>query len=401
VLQLRALLARGDIDAAVQIYEETGGAARDGLLNEVESASFELKKAIAMMLKKARDFGAAAHAWKAAHVDAEAAPCFEQAQDFESAARSWQRVGELLRAAAAFERAGQLDEALALYEKAGAKEAYADALARGRRYEDAAEAYRALGNLHGEVESLRACLAATPGAVPAALRLAELLANHGQVQKAAELLMDVTRRSPEAGRHRTLLAALAQLLDTVGNTAGAEKVRAHLARLKDPTTAQSPPVLEGLAAPRPSAATAPAGDAYGFLKALPMFAELSLEDMRSLFRACAQQVFPAGANLIEAGQPGRGLFLITDGQVEVYAGNTPDARLLNTLGVGGYVGEISLLLAGPTSARATARTPVKALFISREAFAQYLYSTPTAALCIYRLFSLNLAERVRTLSAAR
>jgi CRP-like cAMP-binding protein len=148
-------------------------------------------------------------------------------------------------------------------------------------------------------------------------------------------------------------------------------------------------------------AATPGGDAYGFLKALPMFADLSLDDMRSLFRVCVQHGFGVGMNLIEPGQAGRGLFVIVDGQVEVFSGIGPDSRLLNTMGVGGYVGEISLLLEGPTSARVTARTQVKALFISREAFKQYLFSTPTAAVRIYRLFSTNLAERVRTLSAGR
>jgi CRP-like cAMP-binding protein len=156
-----------------------------------------------------------------------------------------------------------------------------------------------------------------------------------------------------------------------------------------------------LRATLPMPAATPGGDAYGFLKALPMFADLSLEDMRSLFRVCSQHGFGPGMDLIEPGQPGRGLFVIVDGQVEVFGGSGPDARLLNTLGVGGYVGEISLLLDGPTSARVTARTPVKALFISREAFKQYVFNTPTAAMRIYRLFSSNLAERVRTLSAGR
>jgi CRP-like cAMP-binding protein len=106
-------------------------------------------------------------------------------------------------------------------------------------------------------------------------------------------------------------------------------------------------------------------------------------------------------HLIEPGQPGRGLFLIIDGIVDVFGSNSADARLLDTLGVGGYLGEISLLLDGPTSARVTARTNVKALFISREAFRRYVAHTPTAALRLYRLFSTNLAERVRTLSTLR
>jgi hypothetical protein len=121
-----------------------------------------------------------------------------------------------------------------------------------------------------------------------------------------------------------------------------------------------------------------------FKKALPMFAELSMDDMRALFRICVQHGFGPGMHLIEPGQPGRGLFLIIDGIVDVFGSNSADARLLDA----------------PTSARVTARTNVKALFISREAFHRYVAHTPTA-LRLYRLFSTNLAERVRTLSTLR
>ena len=71
--------------------------------------------------------------------------------------------------------------------------------------------------------------------------------------------------------------------------------------------------------------------------------------------------------------------------------------------VGGprHVGESSLVRDSPTSARVMARTAVRALFIARDAFQKYLYGNPQAALAIYRLFTLNLAERVRVLSAAR
>lgn len=400
VIQLRTLLAKGELDAAVKLYEETGGVARAGLLQEVEVASFELKKAIAQMLKRARDFAAAGLAWESARLDAEAAPCFEQANDFARAAVAWQRTGDLLRAAACFERAGKLDDAVKLFREAGAKEALAEALARGQRFEAAATIYRDLGNLHAEVESLRGCLATAPGTVSAALRLAELLANHGQLGKAAELLMDTARHGPDAKNHATLLEALAKLLDAMGNATGAAKVRGHLERVKQAGPAAAVPLLRAVVN-TPAPANTPGGDAYGFLKALPMFADLSLEDMRALFRVCVQHGYGPGMNLIEVGQPGRGLFLIVDGQVEVFGGNGPDARLLNTLGTGGYVGEISLLLDGPTTARVTARTPVKTLFISRDAFTQYLGASPAAALRIYRLFSHNLAERVRTLSAAR
>lgn len=394
IIQLRGL-ARTDIDGAVRLYEETGAAAREQLLQELTAASFDLKKSIAQMFKRARDFGAAGVAFELLKQDAEAAPCFEQANDFARAADAWRRAGELTKAAAAFERAGRTDDAVALYGQAGSKEQMAETLARAGRFEAAASVYRALNNVHAEVESLRACVAATPDAVAPSIRLAELMANHGHPDKGVELLMGCARSSAKARDDATLLEYLARLLEATNNAAAAAKVRARI--VAQPKEPQPVPVLRA-AMPLPAT---PGNDGYGFLKALPMFADLSLDDMRSLFRVCVQHGFGPGMHLIEPGQAGRGLFVIVDGQVEVFGGNGPDARLLNTLGVGGYVGEISLLLDGPTSARVTARTNVKALFISREAFRQYVFNTPSAALRIYRLFSVNLAERVRTLSAAR
>ncbi len=397
VASLRSLLARNQIDSAVQLFEETGGGARVGLLQEAAVASFELKKAIAQMFKRARDFASAAAVYELGNLHAEAAPCFEQGNDFVRAGSAWKKCGELMRAAAAFERAGRIDDAVELYGQAGAREQMAETLARARRFEPAAALFRDLGNLHAEVETLRACLATTPGAAGPSIRLAELHAQHGQVQRAVELLMESARVSKAARNDPTLLEYLARLLEATNNAPAAAKVRARIGQ-GSPVPAPAPiPVV--VAAPAPP--STPGGDAYGFLKALPMFADLSLDDMRSLFRVSTQHGFGPGMHLIEPGQPGRGLFVIIDGQVEVFGGLGAEARLLNTLGVGGYVGEISLLLDGPTSARVTARTPVKALFISREGFAQYLFNTPAAALCIYRLFSNNLAERVRALSAAR
>lgn len=395
LVSIRSQLMRGDVDAAVKLYEETGGRARDELLQEATAGSFELKKAIAQMFFKARDFQSAGLTYEQLKLDADAAQCFEHANDFARAADAWRRTGELLRAAAACERAGRIDDAVDLYGQAGSKERMAEALARAQRFEAAAALYRDLGNLHAEVEVLRAAVASAADPVPPTMRLAELMANHGHPDKAIELLMNTARSAPGAREDVGLLEYLARLLEATQNASAAAKVRARIPQ--KPAQAQPVPVLRA-SLPMP---TTPGGDAYGFLKALPMFSDLALDDMRSLFRVCVQHGFGPGMNLIEAGQAGRGLYVIVDGQVEVFSGNNADARLLNTLGVGGYVGEISLLLDGPTSARVTARTNVKALFIAREAFRQYVFNSPAAALRIYRRFSTNLAERVRTLSAAR
>ena len=45
-----------------------------------------------------------------------------------------------------------------------------------------------------------------------------------------------------------------------------------------------------------------------------------------------------------------------------------------------------------------AQGAVRALFICKKVFEHYLYEHPAAAMAIYRLFTQNLAERVRVLS---
>jgi hypothetical protein len=265
-------------------------------------------------------------------------------------------------------------------------------MARGNRFADAAREYRRLQNTHAEVESLRAGLNLEPGNVALATRLGELLVQHGHAVPAVSLLSETMRRAAPAKDDVGFLAVLLSALDASGNAEGATKVRSRLQQLGAPA---APPVVSG------QPLQAPGADAYGFLKALPMFSELSLPDMKALYRVCALQQFEPGQHLIEVGQPGKGLFLIVEGQVEVFAGMGAGARLLNTLGVGGYVGEISLVQDGPTSARVIARSRVKVLFISRDAFHQYVYGAPAAALRIYQLFTHNLAERVRVLSAAK
>jgi tetratricopeptide (TPR) repeat protein len=393
IVTLRQLVVKGDVEGAVKLYEESGGMAREELIEEATTASFETRKTIALVFRRARDFSAAGRVYANGKLEADAAACFEQAQDHANAAASWARIGEVVKAAACYERAGKFDAALELYRQAGAHEAVAECLARAQRFSEAAQAFRALKNAHAEVEVLRAGLRHDPSAAPLAIRLAELMLKHGKKDDAAALMMETARKAPASKDDPALLQMLAAALDATQNRAAADKVRARLKTLP----ASEAPIIEATVEVQPE----PGADAYGFLKALPMFADLSLADMKALYRICALVTFAPGKHLIETGQAGKGLFVIVDGQVEVFGGPDAGSRLLNTLGVGGYVGEISLVQDGPTSARVTARTPVKALFISRNAFNQYLYSSPQAALTIYKLFTLNLAERVRSLSAAR
>ena len=134
------------------------------------------------------------------------------------------------------------------------------------------------------------------------------------------------------------------------------------------------------------------------MKRIPIFARLSLEDMRDLYRLMTEESWNPGQQIIEVGHDPPGLFVLLEGDGEVYALRGDGLRHLNSVGPGEHLGEISLLTNSITSARVTAVTLVRGLHLSRDRFDHFVSTHPTAALRIYRLFSEGLAERVRALS---
>lgn len=386
---VHGLAARGHVDVAVQAYEDLGALQRERLLKEAEASPEDVRWEMVEVLQRARDFAGAARLLASCSLDAAAAPLYEQAGELVESAQAYLRAGETELAATSFERGGMLEQALELYRSLGAKESMAECLVRLERPLEAAALYRELGNAHAEVEALGSVPAGDPHHLASVLRMCKLMDEDGHPQRALALLVDTLRSSDEARADPALLAEQARLLRRMGREADAEAVLAKLPGAA-PAASQSPAVQP--------VASAPTVNGYGFLKAIPIFGELSLDDMKDLYRVAQQVTIAAGATVLEKGTLASGLFVLMEGTVDVFSGPEADARQLNSLGPGTYLGEISLVSDGPTSAHVRARTAVRALRITRAGFQHYLDTHEAAALRIYRLFTQNLAARVRALS---
>jgi tetratricopeptide (TPR) repeat protein len=373
-----------DLDIAVQAYEEFGAAQRQRLLEEAAEAPENRRQNLVEVLRRARDFRAAAKLLEGGRSDAEAAALYEQAGDLGAAAEAWLRSGNMTRAAAVFERCGRLELALDLYQKLGARQAMAHCLMRMKRPLEAAALYRELNNVHAEVEALRGVPPGDPQYRQAVLRLCELMEQYGHTQRALALATGALQASEESWRDADLRALVLRLLRLLGRQAEADRLQARMD--------------EGTPWVRDTPAPLTASEGYAYFKSIPIFGELLLEDMRDLYRMARQVSFQPGETLVEKGAQGVGLLVLLEGTVDVFIGPEADARLLNTLGPGAHLGEISLVRDAPASAHVRARTAVRALSISREDFQHYLSTHDAAALRIYRLFTISLAERVRALS---
>ncbi len=129
-------------------------------------------------------------------------------------------------------------------------------------------------------------------------------------------------------------------------------------------------------------------DTLEMVRNIPMFAELDDDELTWVADLAAEFEVPAGSVLLEHGQPGSGMVIITEGTVIVELPQGPVE-----LGPGEFAGELPLLAVGITRiARVRAKTPVKGLAISRIAFQELLEREPRVALRMLPVLARRLAE---------
>lgn len=102
------------------------------------------------------------------------------------------------------------------------------------------------------------------------------------------------------------------------------------------------------------------------LRAIPLFRTLDAEVLSDLVRRFESRQVPAGAGVIQEGDPGDEMFIICRGKVEV-ARNSPSGHrsILSFLHDGDFFGETALLRSEPRNATVRAVAPTLLLVLSR------------------------------------
>lgn len=112
------------------------------------------------------------------------------------------------------------------------------------------------------------------------------------------------------------------------------------------------------------------------LATAPLFRPLDRKQRLDLVRRFTAHDVAAGIDVISEGQPGQGLFVLLNGEVDVSKIDGDEKVLLATLKAGDVFGEISLLHDAPTTATVTAATNVTVLFLAREYFQRLIEAVP-------------------------
>jgi uncharacterized membrane protein len=140
------------------------------------------------------------------------------------------------------------------------------------------------------------------------------------------------------------------------------------------------------------------------LAQVPIFSLLDADALAALAEQVDEIREQPGKKLFHTGDPGDAMYVVLEGEVEIFFKNaTGDRILLERAQPGDFFGEMSLLDGGARTASALVTQPLHALLVDRDDLEQLLKLCPTAAMDLIAAMGRRLRESTRLLrqSASR
>jgi CRP-like cAMP-binding protein len=116
-------------------------------------------------------------------------------------------------------------------------------------------------------------------------------------------------------------------------------------------------------------------DLIDHLRNVPLFSRCTGRELRIVARHAEAIHLPAGSVLFEEGDTGDAFYVVLDGTAEVRRGKA--GRRLNSVGVGGWFGELALLDTAPRSASVVATSELEVAVLGARIFRTLLRELPT------------------------
>jgi signal transduction histidine kinase len=124
----------------------------------------------------------------------------------------------------------------------------------------------------------------------------------------------------------------------------------------------------------------------------PLFSHLGSQDLERLRRVARAETFAAGQEIFREGSPGDGLYLLSDGLVEISVVVGAGRQVFSQIVPGDFFGEMAVLDDQPRSACAVAKKPSIVNFIPRAEIRKLLEDSSGLALAFLREVSHRLRE---------
>ena len=139
-----------------------------------------------------------------------------------------------------------------------------------------------------------------------------------------------------------------------------------------------------------------------FLRKVPLFSELSEDELRQLAGVVREQHYRRNVTIFHINDPGNALFIIKSGMVKVtIEDQTGREIILRILYPMEFFGEMALIESLPRSATVTTQEPTEALVMYRDHFLLLIEKTPRILLNMTATLSRRLRKLTRRLGPVR
>jgi sigma-B regulation protein RsbU (phosphoserine phosphatase) len=128
------------------------------------------------------------------------------------------------------------------------------------------------------------------------------------------------------------------------------------------------------------------------LRRVPLLSELSEGVINMLASTLKVVDIESGEVLCRENEPGDSLYIVIEGRVEILLGiETPDEKVITSIGPGDFIGEMSLVLPGGLrTASVRAATPARLWMMTRADFDALLHRQPTLAYAMVKTLTKRL-----------
>jgi len=135
------------------------------------------------------------------------------------------------------------------------------------------------------------------------------------------------------------------------------------------------------------------------LRAIPIFNSLSKRDLSSFMTIIHNRNYLAGEFIFYQGDPGIGLYIVREGEVEIIRENDKGSKLtLAVIQKGDFFGELALIDGEKRSASAIAKTDTRLSVIFKPDLDEYIDKYPKKGIKILRGVAEITTVRLRTLN---
>ena len=135
-----------------------------------------------------------------------------------------------------------------------------------------------------------------------------------------------------------------------------------------------------------------------FLRKIPLFADLSEEDLDLLCRMSEEITLEAGEELFPEGSLGDKAYVVREGQLEITKNSGGRKVLLTISSPGDVIGEMALLESMPRTATVSAHTDSRLIVIGAEPFNHLINTSPSAARTMLHTVSARLRSSTLVLN---